>query len=130
MNDFVDKKQAVVFDLARHSGGPFVRDLRQNLVRLQSRTIADSEIAQMADIRARYANRVRLTLRHYRSWEIGYKREADEIEKIYAAYEGIFIRRQLQDSWTLYRAVNRDYHEMRRVYMANLRRPPHRRAAS
>lgn len=130
MNDFVDKKQGVVFDLGRHEGGPFVRDIREYMVRLAGRAIQYPEIEQMSAILTRYRNRMRVTMQHYRRWQADYRRETDEIEKIYAAYEGIFIRRQLQDSWKLYRAVNRDYHEMRRVYLASLRHPPHRRAAS
>jgi hypothetical protein len=130
MNDFADKKQGIIFDLGAHSGGPFVRDIREHLLKLQGREIQYLEIKQMTDILARYRARVRVMVRHYRGWQAGYMREADEIEKIYAAYEGIFIRRQLQDSWKLYVAVNRDYHEMRRVYLASLRQPPHRRAAS
>ena len=112
------------------SGAAYVHDIRTGRARLQAREVQYLDVKQMTDIQARFRGRVRAMIAHYRRWRADYMREADALEKVYAAYEGLFIRRQLADAWQLYVAVNRDYHEMRRVYLANLRQPPHRRAVS
>lgn len=106
-----------------------VLGLRRRLP-VQGRAIAYFDMKQMADVLVRFRARVRGLTTYYRGWQARYRAETDEVEKTYAAYEGIFIRRQLQDAWTLYVTVNQDYHEMRRVYLASLSQPPHRRAAS
>ena len=111
-------------------GPAFVQQLRDHMIQFEAKDIQYLEMKQMAEIQARFRNRVRVMIHHYRRWKADYEREVDPIEKVYRAYEGIFVRRQLADVWSLYVTVNRDYHEMRRVYLANLRQPPHRRAAS
>lgn len=111
-------------------GPAYVQQIRDHLVQTEAREIQYLEMKQMAEILARFRNRVRVMVHHYRRWKADYERETDRVEKVYRAYEGIFVRRQLADVWSLYLTVNRDYHEMRRVYLANLRQPPHRRAAA
>ena len=83
------------------------------------------EVKQMADILRRYRTRVRLMAANYRCWSAEYQNEKDKVEKTYMAYEGIFLRQQLGDAWKLYVMANKDYHAMRRGYLANLRQPPH-----
>ncbi|QQG36928.1 MAG: hypothetical protein HYS17_03920 [Micavibrio aeruginosavorus] len=112
------------------SGSAYVQQLRERLLSVGAQDIQYFDLKQLAEIQARYRNRLRVMIHHYRRWQADYGRERDRIEKVYRAYEGIFVRRQLADSWQLYLTVNRDYHELRRVYLANLRQPPHRRAAS
>lgn len=107
----------------------YVQQLRDHLIHMDPHEISYFDMKQMAEIMARYRNRVRVMIHHYRRWKADYEREADRVEKVYRAYEGIFVRRQLADVWQLYLTVNRDYHELRRVYLANLRQPPHRRVA-
>lgn len=110
-------------------GAAYVRQLRDHLIHIDAQDISYLEMKQMAEVMDRFRNRVRVMIHHYRRWKADYEREHDRIEKVYRAYEGIFVRRQLADVWQLYMTVNRDYHELRRVYLANLRQPPHRRAA-
>ena len=110
-------------------GAAFVQQLRDHLIHIDAKEISYLEMKQMAEVMARFRNRVQVMIHHYRRWKADYEREHDRIEKVYRAYEGIFVRRQLADVWQLYLTVNRDYHELRRVYLANLRQPPHRRAA-
>lgn len=110
-------------------GPAYVQQLRDHLIHIEAKEIQYLEMKQMAEVLARFRNRVRVMIHHYRRWKTDYERETDRIEKVYRAYEGIFVRRQLADVWQLYLTVNRDYHEMRRVYLANLRQPPHRRSA-
>lgn len=116
--------------LEERYGPAYVQQIRDYLVKADARELQYLDMKQMAEILARFRNRVRVMVHHYRRWKVDYERESDRIEKVYRAYEGIFVRRQLADVWSLYVTVNRDYHEMRRVYLANLRQPPHRRAAS
>ena len=116
-------------DMEERYGPAYVQQLRDHLVHIEAKGISYLEMKQMAEVLARFRNRVRVMVHHYRRWKADYEREHDRIEKVYRAYEGIFVRRQLADVWQLYMTVNRDYHELRRVYLANLRQPPHRRAA-
>lgn len=107
-------------------GAAYVQQLRDHLIQIDAQDISYLEMKQMAEIMARFRNRVRVLVHHYRRWQADYHREQDRVEKVYRAYEGIFVRRQLADVWQLYVTVNRDYHELRRIYLANLRQPPHR----
>ena len=109
-------------------GKAYVQQLRDHLIHIDAHSISYLEMKQMAEVMARFRNRVRVMIHHYRRWKADYEREHDRVEKVYRAYEGIFVRRQLADVWQLYLTVNRDYHELRRVYLAQLRQPPHRRA--
>lgn len=116
-------------DMEERYGPAYVQQLRDNLIHIEAKEISYLEMKQMAEIMVRFRNRVRVMIHHYRRWKTDYEREHDRVEKVYRAYEGIFVRRQLADVWQLYLTVNRDYHELRRVYLANLRQPPHRRVA-
>jgi hypothetical protein len=116
-------------DMEERYGPAYVQQLRDHLIHIDAKEISYLEMKQMAEVLARFRNRVRVMIHHYRRWKADYEREHDRIEKVYRAYEGIFVRRQLADVWQLYLTVNRDYHELRRVYLANLRQPPHRRVA-
>ena len=118
------------YGIEERYGPAYVQQLRDRLIHIEGREIQYLEMKQMAEILARFRNRVRVMIHHYRRWKVDYERETDRIEKVYRAYEGIFVRRQLADVWQLYLTVNRDYHELRRVYLANLRQPPHRRAVA
>ena len=116
-------------DMEERYGPAYVQQLRDHLIHIDAKEISYLEMKQMAEVLARFRNRVRVMIHHYRRWKADYERETDRVEKVYRAYEGIFVRRQLADVWQLYLTVNRDYHELRRVYLANLRQPPHRRVA-
>ncbi|HEY0902222.1 MAG TPA: hypothetical protein VGD95_08870 [Micavibrio sp.] len=116
-------------DLTGFEAAAHAHKLREHLITAEGRDISYLDMKQMAEITARYRNRVRVIIHHYRRWKADYQREQDRVEKVYRAYEGIFVRRQLADVWQLYLTVNRDYHALRRVYLAHLRQPPHRRAA-
>lgn len=83
------------------------------------------DIKQMGEIVQRFRARMRLSIKGFRGWKARYAREKDEIEKAYMALEGICLRRQLGDAWMLYVKANKDYHAMRRGYLATLRQPPH-----
>lgn len=124
---FLEEKQ--VFGDNDDGDAPRVLGLRRRLP-VQGRAIQYLDMKHMIDVLERQRARVRALTVYYRGWKATYATETDDIEKAYAAYEGIFIRRQLQDAWTLYVTVNQDYHEMYRVYMASLSHPPHRRAAT
>jgi len=106
-----------------------IAQFRTGLAQLNGRDIQYFDMKQMAEIQERFRNRVRSMVRMTRLWKADYESEFDEIERTYTAYEGIFIRRQLQDAWDMYLAVNKDYHEMKRLYLASLRRPPQSRVA-
>lgn len=125
---FFDEKQTVN-NLTADGEAGHVLGLPRRLP-VQGRSIQYLDMKQMIDVLERQRKRVRSLVVYYRGWKAACGAETDDIEKVYAAYEGIFIRRQLQDAWTLYVAVNQDYHEMRRVYLASLSQPPHRRAVS
>ncbi len=129
MDDFFKQKQSIDRDDVDDDGAVYILGLRRRLP-VQGRAIQYLDMKQMADVLERQRARVRAMSVYYRGWKAGYAEESDEIERVYAAYEGIFIRRQLQDAWRLYVTVNQDYHEMRRVYLASLSQPPHRRAVS
>lgn len=111
----------VVFDLLEERHGPaFMQDIQDRLTLCEQREIQYLEMKQMQDVLIRFRRRVRSMVKHYRHWQADYQTEQDEIEKVYKAYDGIFIRRQIQDAWRLYVMVNRDYHEMRRTYLERL----------
>ena len=106
-------------------GSAFVQDIRDHMRAAETREIHYLEMKQMWDVLSRFRGRVRHMIRHYRQWKVSYEREQDEIEKVYMAYDGIFARQQLHDAWKLYVTVNKDYHEMRRTYMATMCQLPH-----
>jgi hypothetical protein len=89
-----------------------------------------TDLDQMRDIQARYRSRLKSMVMSYRLWKQSYADEMDELERVYTAYEGIFMRRQLNDCWRLYLAVNRDYHAMCRALLALYCHYPHKRFAS
>ena len=124
-----DNKNNDLEGVEEQYGPAYVQQLRDHLIHIEAKEISYLEMKQMAEIMARFRNRVRVMIHHYRRWKADYERENDRLEKVYRAYEGIFVRRQLADVWQLYLTVNSDYHELRRVYLANLRQPPHRRVA-
>lgn len=130
MDKIFKENQLFIHDLVATPTGGTVRDIRGHVLNIHERDIQYLDMKQMIDILARFRARLRVTVRLYRRWRADYAREGDEMERAYSAYEGIFIRQQLRDCWRMYVTVNRDYHEMRRVYLASLRQPPHRRAAS
>lgn len=130
MENIVKKNQLLVFGLPANESDPDVREIRGHIVNPHARQIQYLEMKQMIDIMGRFRTRMRNTICQYRCWALAHSAETDEIERAYSAYEGIFIRQQLRDCWRMYVTVNRDYHEMRRVYLASLCQPPHRRAAS
>lgn len=125
-----EKQQNVFEDMEDRYESGYVQDIRDRLMRCEAREVQYLEMKQMMDILYRFRGRVKMMVSHYRRWKVDYENETDEIEKVYRAYEGIFIRRQFHDSWKLYVTVNRDYHEMRRTYLASLRQPPPQYATS
>lgn len=103
----------------------FVQDIKDRLARIEEREVQYLEVKQMIDMLYKYRGKMRAMLDMYREWKAQNEATTDEIEKVYIAYEGIFIRKQFEDAWKLYVMVNNDYHEMRRAYLANLRQTPH-----
>jgi hypothetical protein len=98
-------------------GAAFVQDIRDRLAACQVKEVQYLEMKQMLEILFRFRERARAMISHYRVWKHSYEAEKDDIERVYKAYEGLFIRQQLRDSWKLYLTVNRDYHEMYKTYM-------------
>lgn len=117
------------------SGGGDDRTVRPYIWQLPQPSAHDirdmgvNDMLEMAESLAVFRACVRAMLTLYRAWKSGYAQETDGFEKIHRAYDGIFVRRQFADAWRLYLTANRDYHEVRRVNMTNLRQPPYRRAA-
>lgn len=108
-------------NLEQRYGGAFVQGIRDYVARAEEKEIQFFELKQMNDsILPRYRLMARRLLRQYRTWKVQYDTETDELEKVYKAYEGIFLRRQLSDALHLYANANRDYHEMRRTYINRL----------
>ncbi len=110
----------------------FVQGIRDCVAAGELKEIQYFELKQMNDdILPRYRSRVRELINEYRNWKSRYSKENDQIEKLYQAYDGIFMRSQLSDALRIYEMANRDYHEMRRMYMDRLLklRPPYRAAA-
>jgi hypothetical protein len=99
-----------------------ITEIREKLAAADLDKVQYLELKQMNDdILPRYRNRVRGLLNEYRSWQKQYSHEEDQIEKIYKAYEGIFLRSQLNDALRIYEVANKDYHEMRRMYLGSLK---------
>lgn len=101
-------------------GAAFVQDIRDRLSACQAREVQYLEMKQMQDVLFRFRERARAMVVHYRVWKRVYDGEKDQIERVYKAYEGIFLRQQLRDAWKLYLTVNRDYHEIYRTYMGQI----------
>ena len=115
-----------IFDRLETSYGPaYLQDIQDRLNLCEAREIQYLEMKQIIEILARFRNRVRVMIRNYRSWKAAYDSENDQIEKVYKAYDGIFMRRQMDDAWKMYIMVNKDYHELRRMYLASMRRIPY-----
>lgn len=108
----------------RHHVG-FVQGIKDSVTRAEQREVQYLEVKQMIDMLIRYRTKMKKVLAEYRDWKTAYEAETDEIEKVYTAYEGIYARRQFADCWKLYVTVNKDYHDMRRAYLANIRQTPH-----
>lgn len=118
-------RQALFHEMEKRYDTSFVQSIRDRIQASEIRDVQYLEMKQMQDILCRYRGRVRHMIKVYRRWKKGYEFERDELEKVYLAYEGIFLRQQLHDAWQLYVTVNRDYHEMRDTYLANLSQNPH-----
>lgn len=101
-------------------GAAFVQGIRDSLNACEEKEVQYLEMKQMLDILFRFRERSRAMVHHYRVWKQVYESEKDTIERVYKAYEGLFLRQQLRDSWRLYLTVNRDYHDMYRTYMAQI----------
>ncbi|NCC20904.1 MAG: hypothetical protein EOM26_00405 [Alphaproteobacteria bacterium] len=107
--------------LENRYGSAFVQDIRDRLALCETKEIQYFELKQMNDfILPRYRMTARRLVRQVRLWKAQYEREEDQLERVYKAYEGIFLRRQLSDALNLYVMANRDYHEMRRTYLHRL----------
>jgi len=103
-------------------GAAFTQDVRDRLEACEAREIQYLEMKQMGEIVFRFRERVRGLVNLYRSWKRDFSGEADKVERVYKAHEGHFLRRQLRDAWSLYVLVNKDYHEMYRIYMDQIRK--------
>lgn len=123
--DMSSDRQDVFRQLEQRHDAAFVQGIRDRVDVSNIREVQYLEMKQMYEILARYRGRVRNMIQFYRQWKAGYDREQDELEKVYLAYEGVFIRKQLHDAWQLYVTVNKDYHDMRHTYLANLSQNPH-----
>lgn len=118
-------------ELELRFGADVAQVLCDKIAQCEQREIQYLEVKQMGEILERYRTRVRHMLRNLKEWQLRYARcKGDELEQVYTSYEGIFIRNQLRDAWQLYVTVNRDYHEMRRAYLASLKRVPDSRTAA
>ena len=104
--------------------------LKSRTARPHDQEISYLDVKQMTEILTRFRRRVRAFINLYRYWEADFDSETNDLEKYYKTREGILIRRQLIDAWELYVSVNQDYHKMRQTYLANLRQPPHWKAAA
>ena len=108
-------------DMEDKYGGAFAQDIRDRLAACAVKEIHYFELKQMNDlIMPRYRKQAREMVKTYRLWKAGYDAAEDRLERVYRAYEGIFIRQQLRDALKLYWLVNKDYHEMRRIYLEKL----------
>ncbi len=117
----MDQSQDDILALLEERHGPaFTQSIRDRLTACKMREIQYLEMKQMVEILFRFRERARALVNVYRVWKRDYARETDQIEKVYKAYDGMFIRHQLQDAWKMYVTVNRDYHEMYRTYMKQL----------
>ncbi len=120
-------------NMEQRYGVAFVQDIRDRLAVCEVKEVCFLELKQMNDdILPRYRAVARRLIRQYRGWKVEYATETDGLERVYKAYEGIFLRQQLNDALRLYVTANRDYHEMRRMYLDKLFRfeSPSTRAAA
>ena len=99
----------------RSSGQPYIWPLNDHTGPIDAYSLHDSEVTQISYTLIRFRNRARLAAHQYRRWKRAYETETDGFEKVYRAYDGIFIRRHFAEVWRLYLTVNRDYHQMRRI---------------
>lgn len=130
----VEPKREHFDDMEMKYGVAFVQDIRDRLEVCERREVQFIELKQMNDnILPRYRAAAHRLLKEYRIWKADYAGERDGLERVYKAYEGIFLRQQLADALRLYATANRDYHEMRRTYLNALfgfDAPPRRAAAA
>jgi len=113
--------------LENRYGSAFVQELKDRIAACELKEVQYFELKQMNDcILPRYRSRVRELINEYRQWKEQYSKEDDQIEKVYKAYDGIFLRNQLKDALRMYEMANKDYHEMQRMYFEGLKkiRPP------
>jgi hypothetical protein len=114
--------------LENRYGSAFVQELRDRIAVCELKEVQYFELKQMNDsILPRYRSRVRELVNSYREWKEQYCSEEDQIEKVYKAYDGIFLRNQLKDALRMYEMANKDYHEMQRMYFEDIKkmRPPY-----
>lgn len=78
------------------------------------------DLKQMAEIQARYRNRVRILAAKYRAWRTEHEGIHDVLDKVYSSYDGIFLRRQLADAYQMYRIINKDFHELQDMYLTQI----------
>lgn len=109
---------AELFDqMEEKYGSAFMQDIHDRLGACEAREVQYLEMKQMVEIQFRFRERLRGMVNLYRNWKRDVAAEKDNIEKVYKTYDGMFIRRQLNDAWKMYVTVNHDYHEMYRTYM-------------
>jgi hypothetical protein len=102
---------------------PAIDDLVNKLKATQKNDWQYLEVKQLAEILARYREKMRLAIREYRLLKQTLAAETDAIEKLYLGYEGMFMRDHLRDGLRLYVMINRDFHEAYRSYFEALKNP-------
>jgi len=69
------------------------------------------EVETLAEILDRYRDKAREAVQQLRDWKRRYAAEANDIEKLYLSYEGMFLRDHVRDTLRLYRLVAHDFHD-------------------
>jgi len=89
-------------------GPAFATGIQDSLNRQAKHQSDFTKMQKMAEARTRYRHQVSELIEKYRSWQrqIG---NLDETTRVYAGYDGAMLRKQIQDTFKLYRMVHRDY---------------------
>lgn len=121
-------------ELEERYGLAFAQEIRDRLNALHERAYFIRKIEGLAQVSARARGRVRGALRSYRTWKVEWTLARGEAGALagYLEAEGQALRRFLEDTIRLYRAVSRDYHALQRTNPERLFRAesPSERAAA
>lgn len=109
------RPQALYGALAVRYDTGFSQEISDSIDSLTQREIQLLDIKELNDLAAEYRQRIRAMIKSCRDAAPG-----STVKGVYASFEKIFIRRQIADLWTLYRAAQEDSRELTAAYIKAL----------
>lgn len=106
--------------LIRRYGPGFAQEVCDRLDDIQTREISVFDIMELNNLAHEYRQRVKELIGIYRAAQGKASCEASCPRRVYAAWEMVFMRRQISDLWVLMQMTRDDSRELTKEYMRRL----------